>query len=158
MRFKFLVLSLLLISTSLFSQEKLGSVNTAWKLFGSDKLTMYVIDDPIVKGISCYYMAPEKGGISGAIGLAEESSDVSISCRQVDKVSFLSKFENNTNMMQKSRSVFFKKLQIVRSCDQKRNVMTYLVYTDKLIDGSPKNSISVVPLTDAGVNCKDYVS
>jgi len=126
-----------------------------------DKLATYGIDDPEIEGVACHYTVPEKGGIAGGLGLAEELSDISLACRQVGPVKFKSKFEQGEVMFRQSRSVLFKRMQIVRGCDTKRNVLVYLVYSDKLIDGSPKNSTSTVPIMPWGAaeppKCADWV-
>ncbi|MBA4788197.1 MAG: CreA family protein [Rhizobiales bacterium] len=127
--------------------------STVWKfLTPDDKLAVYGIDDPVVNGVACHYTIPEKGGVSGMIGVAEEVSDISLACRQVGPISFKEKFEQGDVVFRQSRSFFFKKMQIVRGCDTKRNVLVYLVYSDKLIDGSPKNSTSTVPIMPWGAN------
>ena len=104
---------------------------------------------------------PERGGIKGMVGLAEQTSDVSLACRQVGPVKFKRKIEQGDEMFRERRSLFFKKMQIVRGCDAKRNVLVYMVYTDKLIEGSPKNSTSSVPLmpwgTEPPPRCADFV-
>lgn len=115
-----------------------------------DKLATYAIDDPDIEGVACHYTIPEKGGVSGGLGLAEEVSDISLACRQVGPVKFKNKTEQGDVMFRQSRSVLFKRMQIVRGCDAKRNVLVYLVYSDKLIDGSPKNSTSSVPIMPWG--------
>ena len=112
----------------------------------NDKLATYAIDDPAVEGVACYYTVPEKGGLSGAFGLAEQTSDVSLACRQYGTIKFKEKFAQGETVFSERRSVFFKHMQIVRGCDAKRNVLVYMVYTDKLIEGSPKNSTSTVPV------------
>ena len=115
-----------------------------------DKLATYAIDDPDIEGVACHYTVPEKGGVSGGLGRAEEVSDISLACRQVGPVKFKNKTEQGDVMFRQSRSVLFKRMQIVRGCDAKRNVLVYLVYSDKLIDGSPKNSTSTVPIMPWG--------
>lgn len=126
-----------------------------------DKLATYAIDDPEIEGVACHYTVPEKGGVAGGLGLAEEVSDVSLACRQVGPVKFKAKFEQGDVMFRQSRSLLFKRMQIVRGCDEKRNVLVYLVYSDKLIDGSPKNSTSTVPIMPWGMadapRCKDWL-
>lgn len=126
-----------------------------------DKLATYAIDDPEVEGVACHYTVPERGGVAGGLGLAEEVSDVSLACRQVGPIRFKAKFEQGDVMFRQSRSLLFKRMQIVRGCDEKRNVLVYLVYSDKLIDGSPKNSTSTVPLMPWGSGepprCKDWL-
>lgn len=116
----------------------------------NDKLATYALDDPQVEGVACHFTVPEKGGFKGWLGLAEEVSDVSLACRQVGPIKFRSKFEQGEDMFRQRRSLFFKKLQIVRGCDTRRNVLVYMVYSDKLIDGSPKNSTSTVPIMPWG--------
>ncbi|CTQ54220.1 CreA protein [Roseibium album] len=136
--------------------------STVWNLLTPDhKLATYAIDDPIVDGVACHFTVPEKGGVSGWLGVAEEVSDVSLACRQVGPVSIKENFEQGEEMFRQRRSLVFKKMQIVRGCDTKRNVLVYLVYSDKLIEGSPKNSTSTVPLMPWGdqepPKCGDYL-
>ena len=137
--------------------------STVWKfLTPDDKLAVYGIDDPLVEGVACHYTTPEKGGMSGMLGVAEEVSDISLACRQVGPILFKGKFDQGDVVFREGRSFFFKKMQIVRGCDTKRNVLVYLVYSDKLIDGSPKNSTSTVPIMPWGANgevprCSDFV-
>jgi len=128
----------------------------------NDKLATYGIDDPVVEGVACHYTVPERGGISGTLGFAEQTSDVSLACRQYGPVTFKQKFEQGDVVFTERRSIIFKKMQIVRGCDAKRNVLVYMVYTDKLIDGSPKNSTSTVPIQPWGGNaeaqkCADWL-
>ncbi|MGL5116909.1 MAG: CreA family protein [Beijerinckiaceae bacterium] len=137
--------------------------STVFKLLSpDDKLAVYAIDDPAVDGVACHFTAPEKGGWSGALGLAEQVSDVSLACRQVGPVKFKEKFEQGSVAFRQSRSLFFKRMQIVRGCDIKRNVLIYMVYSDKLIEGSPKNSTSTVPIMPWGANeaprCAEWIS
>lgn len=128
----------------------------------NDKLATYAIDDPIVEGVACYFTVPEKGGISGALGFAEQTSDISLACRQYNAIKIKEKFEQGEVVFSERRSFFFKKMQIIRGCDAKRNVLVYMVYSDKLIDGSPKNSTSSVPIQPWGADgaapkCADWV-
>jgi len=128
----------------------------------NDKLATYGLDDPEVDGVACHFTVPEKGGISGWLGLAEEVSDISLACRQTGPIHFKAKFEQGEDVFRKRRSLFFKKMQIVRGCDAKRNVLVYMVYSDRLIEGSPKNSTSSVPIMPWGANaevqrCGDYL-
>jgi CreA protein len=128
----------------------------------NDKLATYGIDDPEVEGVACHFTIPERGGLTGWIGVAEEVSDISLACRQVGPIHFKKKFAQGEDMFRQRRSLFFKKMQIVRGCDVKRNVLVYMVYSDKLIEGSPKNSTSSVPVmpwgTDGQVEkCADWI-
>lgn len=127
----------------------------------NDKLATYAIDDPEVAGVACHFTVPERGGVKGWLGVAEEVSDISLACRQVGPIQFKAKFEQGSDVFRKRRSLFFKKMQIVRGCDVKRNVLVYVVYSDRLIEGSPKNSTSTVPImpwgADAPARCADWV-
>ena len=137
--------------------------STTFKLLTpNDKLAVYGIDDPLVEGIACHYTTPEKGGLAGVFGLAEQTSDISLACRQYGPIKFSGKFEQGEVVFTERRSIFFKKMQIVRGCDVKRNILVYMTYTDKLIDGSPKNSTSSVPIAPWGgqgevPKCADFV-
>ncbi|WP_035713536.1 CreA family protein [Azorhizobium doebereinerae] len=160
-----LALSLAVTCADAASQEPdpIFKKSTVWKFMTpDDKLAVYGIDDPVVAGVACHYTVPEKGGVKGMVGIAEEVSDISLACRQVGPISFKEKFEQGDVVFRQSRSLFFKKMQIVRGCDAKRNVLVYLVYSDKLIEGSPKNSTSTVPIMPWGASgevprCADFV-
>jgi CreA protein len=127
----------------------------------NDKLATYGIDDPLVDGVACHYTVPEKGGVAGALGVAEEVSDISLACRQIGPVRFKGKFEQGDVVFRERRSFLFKKMQIVRGCDAKRNVLVYMVYSDRLIEGSPKNSTSTVPIMPWGTSdvpkCAEWI-
>jgi CreA protein len=130
----------------------------------NDKLATYGLDDPNVDGVACHFTVPEKGGYKGWIGVAEQVSDISLACRQIGPIKFKQKFEQGEDVFRQRRSLFFKKMQIVRGCDAKRNVLVYMVYSDRIIEGSPKNSTSSVPImpwgaADAAIQkCGDWVS
>jgi CreA protein len=116
----------------------------------NDKLATYAIDDPEVDGVACHFTVPERGGVKGWLGIAEEVSDISLACRQIGPIHFKTKLAQGEEMFRRRRSILFKKMQIVRGCDAKRNVLVYVVYSDKLIEGSPKNSTSSVPIMPWG--------
>lgn len=135
--------------------------STTFKLLTpNDKLAVYAIDDPEVEGVACHFTVPERGGVGGMLGVAEETSDISLACRQIGPIRFKEKLEQGDEMFRQRRSLWFKKMQIVRGCDKTRNVLVYLVYSDKLVDGSPKNSTSTVPImpwgTEPPPRCADY--
>ncbi len=142
--------------------EMIFKKRTVFRLLSPDAyIRVYAIDDPLVEGVACHFAAPEIGGWKGWAGLAEERSDVSLACRQIGPIRFREKFEQGDDMYRERRSLFFKKLHIVRGCDPKRNVLVYLTYTDKLIEGSPKNSVSTVPIMPWGnepaPRCADFL-
>jgi CreA protein len=127
--------------------ETIGSVDTVFKLIGPDhKIVVEVFDDPKVSGVSCYLSRAKTGGIKGAIGLAEDKADSSVACRQVGALTFNGKVPRQEDVFSERSSIFFKHTRVVRMVDPKRNALVYLVYSDKLIEGSPKNSVTAVPV------------
>lgn len=141
--------ALALFSATAMSQEVVGSVSTTFKLLGAnDKIVIEAFDDPKVDNVTCFLSNAQTGGIAGSLGIAEDPSDASIACRAVGNGSarINQSFKNGEDVFTQSRSPLFKRLHITRFYDQKRNAVIYLTYSDKLIDGSPKNSISAVAL------------
>lgn len=136
--------------TNITQAEEIGSVNTKFKVFGSDKIVIDAFDDPKVQGVTCYVSRAQTGGISGALGLEEDTSDASIACRQIGPIKVLEPLEESEEVFSERRSIIFKKLQVVRFVDQHRNALIYLTYSDRLIDGSPKNSITAVAPREGG--------
>lgn len=144
---KALCLSLLLSITLNLNAEEIGRVDTAFKLLGANhSIVVEAFDDPKVKGVSCHLSRAKTGGIKGTLGLAEDTSDASIACRQVGPISFTDKLKQGEQVFTKRTSLIFKSMQVVRFYDAKRNTLVYLVYSDRIIEGSPKNSISTVPI------------
>jgi len=137
--------------------------STVFKLLSpNDKLATYGLDDPDVEGVACHFTVPERGGYKGWLGIAEEVSDISLSCRQIGPIRFKAKFSQGEDMFRQRRSLFFKKMQIVRGCDARRNVLVYMVYSDRLIEGSPQNSTSSIPIMPWGAGdtiqkCGDFL-
>ena len=135
--------------------EKIGSVDTVFKMFGPDhKIVVEAFDDPDITNVTCYISRAKTGGIKGGLGLAEDTSDAAISCQQVGPIELSDKIKNGKSqgevVFQKRTSLVFKKLQVVRFYDSKRNALVYLTYSDKVVDGSPKNAISAVPIMPWG--------
>lgn len=127
--------------------ETVGDVSTTFKLLSpNDKIVVDVFDDPVVGGVSCYLSHAKTGGYKGALGLAEDTSDASVACRQVGPIVFKDKIERLDEVFNARSSFLFKHVRVVRMVDSKRNTLVYLVYSDKLIDGSPKNSVTAVPV------------
>ena len=137
------------------SAQQIGEVDTAFKLIGPDhKIVVEAFDDPKVAGITCYVSRSKAGGLTGALGLATEKSESSIACRQVGPISSTVPIPRSEEVFSESRSILFKKMRIVRMVDPARQVLLYLTYTDKLIDGSPKNSLTAVSLNGARLQFK----
>jgi CreA protein len=129
------------------SAETVGEVSTTFKLLSpNDKVVVDVFDDPAVNGVACYLSHAKTGGYKGALGLAEDTSDAAVACRQVGPISFKGKIDQQDEVFNARASFLFKHVRVVRMVDIKRNTLIYLVYSDKLIDGSPKNSVTAVPV------------
>lgn len=130
---------------------EVGEVATGFRWLGpNDRIVIDVFDDPKVEGVACHIARPERGGVKGALGVAEEVSDVSISCRQVAPIVVKEPIKDGERVFDERRSLIFKTLQVVRFFDPKRNVLVYVAYSDKVITGSPQNSLSSVPLAPWG--------
>ncbi|MDR7379434.1 CreA protein [Rhodoferax ferrireducens] len=130
--------------------EQIGAVDTAFQWIGPDhKIVVEAYDDPEVQGVTCFVSRAKTGGLKGAFGLAEDKAEASIACRQVGPISFTKPLPLNDEVFNERLSILFKKLRIVRMVDKKRNALVYLTYSDKLIDGSPQNAVTAVPVDRA---------
>jgi CreA protein len=128
--------------------EQVGEVSTVFRFLGkNDRIVIEAYDDPKVQGVTCFVSRARTGGISGTIGLAEDTSDASIACRQVtEPLHFTEKLPRQEDVFSERLSILFKRLHIVRVVDPARNTLVYLTYSDKLIEGSPKNGVTAVPV------------
>ena len=163
-KIRIFIASLLVATLGLsITAEEIGKVDTRFRfLTPDDTVRIEVFDDPSISGIACYLSRAKTGGIKGAVGVAEDTSDASLDCRQTGPVRFDKKLRNGDEVFSERRSLIFKELQVVRYCDSERNTLVYLVYSDRVIQGSPKNSVSAVPIMPLGTDvevaqCKDYI-
>jgi CreA protein len=125
--------------------ETVGEVDTVFKLIGPDhKIVVDAWDDPKVGGVTCYVSRAKTGGLKGAVGLAEDKAEASIACRQIGPISFSKPLPDQEEVFSERQSFLFKKLRVVRMVDKKRNTLVYLTYSDRVIEGSPKNSVTAV--------------
>jgi len=139
----------LAVAANLSLAEEIGSVDTAFKLIGPDhKVVVEAFDDPSVQGIACYVSMAKTGGLKGAFGFAKDPSRYSIACRQVGPLHFSKPLPRQEEVFKESASFIFKHVRVVRIVDKKRNALAYLTYSDKLIEGSPDNAITAVPVMD----------
>ena len=130
--------------------EQVGQVDTAFQLIGPDhKIVVDAHDDPKVSGVTCYVSHAKTGGIKGALGLAEDKSAASIACRQVGPIAFSHPLPAQEEIFSERTSLIFKHLRVVRIVDKARNTLVYLTYSDRLIDGSPQNSVTAVAVDRA---------
>lgn len=140
-------LVLLLVVAGVARAEPIGAVDTAFKLIGPDhKVVVDAHDDPKVQGVTCYVSRAKTGGIKGAIGIAEDKAEASIACRQVGPITIGQPLPRQEEVFNERISLVFKRLRIVRLVDPARNTLVYLTYSDRLIDGSPQNSVTAVPV------------
>lgn len=140
----------LLAGAASAAPDKIGTVDTAFKLLGRDHdIIVEAYDDPAVAGITCYVSRARTGGIKGSLGLAEDRSEASIACRQTGPVSFPAPLRKQEEVFSERLSILFKRLRVVRMVDPARNTLVYLTYSEKLVDGSPQNSVTAVPVDRA---------
>jgi len=147
-------LSLILLATMACActnaAEPIGEVDTVFKLIGPDhKVVVEAYDDPGVQGVTCYVSRAKTGGIKGGLGLAEDKAEASIACRQTGPISFPKPLRQQDEMFSERISLVFKKLRVVRMVDKTRNTLVYLTYSDRVIEGSPQNSVTAVPVDRA---------
>lgn len=142
------LVALFLIMGGAAQAEPVGCVSTTFRMLGlaNDKVCVDSFKDPKVDGVVCHVSRAQTGGVSGAVGLAEDTADASLACRQVGPITLSDKLKDGEDVFKESRSWLFKKLQVVRFYDKPNNTLVYLSYSDKIIEGSPKNAISTVPI------------
>jgi CreA protein len=137
----------LALCTSAACAQAIGEVDTVFQLFGPDhKIVVEAFDDPGVNGVTCYVSRAKTGGIKGGLGLAEDKSEASIACRQTGPISFPKPLRRQDEMFSERLSLVFKRLRVVRMVDAPRNTLVYLTYSDRVIEGSPQNSVTAVPV------------
>jgi len=130
----------------LAAAELIGEVDTAFRWLGKDdRVVVEAFDDPKVQGVTCFVSRARTGGVKGTVGLAEDTADASIACRQIgETIAFIGKLPIQEDVFTQRASILFKRIHVVRIVDRKRNALVYLTYSDKLIDGSPKNALTAV--------------
>ena len=147
---KKLIALLLLPLGSLVQAEPVGEVDTVFKFIGPDhKIVVDAHDDPKVGGVTCYVSRAKTGGIKGALGVAEDKSEASIDCKQIGPITFTRPLPVQEDMFTERISLVFKKIRVVRMVDKTRNTLVYLTYSDRVIEGSPQNSVTAVPVDRA---------
>jgi CreA protein len=139
--------ALLAAVASVAQAEDIGCTSTTFRVFGAnDKICVYAFDDARVPGVACHISQARTGGISGSLGLAEDPSRFSIACRQVGPIALPDKLPKEESVFSESTSIFFKNTEVVRLYDRKRNTLVYVAVSRKVIEGSPMNAISTVPI------------
>jgi CreA protein len=144
---RLLLLPLLVAAATFARAESVGAVDTVFKFIGPDhKIVVDAYDDPGVAGVTCYVSRAKTGGIKGGLGLAEDKAEASIACRQTGPISFAKPLKQQEEMFSERISLVFKRLRVVRMVDKARNTLVYLTYSDRVIEGSPQNSVTAVPV------------
>ena len=142
---KRLIPLLLLPLAALVEADSIGEVDTVFKLIGPDhKIVVDAHDDPKVSGVTCYVSRAKTGGIKGALGVAEDKSEASIDCQKVGPIAFTAPIAPQEEIFTERISLVFKKIRVVRMVDRARNTLVYLTYSDRLIEGSPQNSVTAI--------------
>ncbi|ARU06758.1 hypothetical protein CCO03_09370 [Comamonas serinivorans] len=127
--------------------ETIGSVDTVFKVIGPDhKIVVDAYDDPLVQGVTCYVSRAKTGGIKGGLGLAEDRSEASLSCHATGPIAFKAPIKPQDEVFSERISLLFKRLRVVRMVDSQRNTLVYMTYADRVIEGSPQNSVTAVPV------------
>jgi CreA protein len=147
---RLLATALALATATALHAEEIGSVDTVFKFIGPDhKIVVEAFDDPGVTGVTCFISRAKTGGLKGAFGLAEDKSEASIACRQVGPIAIAKPIKEQEEIFSERTSLIFKRQRIVRMVDPKRNTLVYLTYSDRVIEGSPQNSVTAVPVDRA---------
>ncbi len=142
-----LLLVLFTVAAAVAHADEVGCTSTTFRVFGAnDKICVYAFDDPRIAGVACHISQARTGGVKGSLGLAEDPSRFSIACRQVGPITLPDKVPKEESVFSESTSVFFKNTKVVRIYDSKRNTLVYVAISRKVIEGSPMNAISTVPI------------
>jgi len=142
-----IVLALLALFASAADAEDVGCTSTTFRIFGAnDKVCVQAFDDPRIPGVSCHVSQAKAGGVKGSFGVAEDPSRFSIACRQTGPIVLPDKLPKEENVFSESTSILFKNTKVIRMYDAKRNTLVYVAISRKIIEGSPMNAISTVPV------------
>lgn len=130
---------------------EIGCLDTTFKLLSpNDSVCVSAFEDPKVRGVTCHISQARKGGWGSVVGLAEDPSRFSIACRQTGPISLPEKLPKQENVFSEKTSIFFKNTKVIRMFDKQHNTLIYLAVSKKLVEGSPQNSISTVPIMPWG--------
>ncbi|MGH6980051.1 MAG: CreA family protein [Stellaceae bacterium] len=128
---------------------RIGSVSTTFRFFGpNDNVALDRFDDDAVDGVACYLARARKGGIPGAVGTAEDPSEISLSCARTGPIKpkdgkTLADL-NGKRVFSERASILFKTVEVRRFYDPERNTLCYVAISTKIINGSPTNAVGCV--------------
>ena len=144
---KRLLAAVALLATLPAHADDVGCTSTTFRIFGAnDKVCVQAFDDPDVPGVSCYVSQARTGGVKGSLGVAEDPSRFAVSCRQTGPIVLPAKLPQEANVFSDSTSLVWKNTKVIRMFDDKRNTLVYVAISRKVIDGSPMNAVSAVPV------------
>ncbi|MDO8891976.1 MAG: CreA family protein [Sulfurimicrobium sp.] len=141
----------LLLASIPANADNVGCVTTSWKLIGANhKVCVEAFHDPRVTGVTCHVSQARTGGVSGALGLAQDPSQFSLACRQTGPIALPAKMPREETVFTEDTSILFKETRIIRMWDEANRTLVYVAISRKLIEGAPANSISTVPVMPWG--------
>ena len=144
---KLMLMSALLLVSAGSAAEDIGCTSTTFRLFGAnDKVCVYAFDDPRIPGVSCHVSQARTGGVKGSLGVAEDPSRFAIACRQTGPIAIPEKLPKEENVFSDNTSILFKETKVIRMFDSKRSTLVYVAISRRVIEGSPMNSLSTVPV------------
>lgn len=136
-----------LLAASFAHAEDIGCTSTTFRILGpNDKVCVMAFDDPKIAGVSCHISQTRTGGVKGGLGVAEDPSRFAIACRQTGPIVLPEKLPKDESVFSESTSLIFKNTKVIRMFDAKRNALVYVAISKRLIEGSPMNSLSTVPI------------
>ena len=139
--------TIFLLTASLAHAEDIGCTSTTFRILGpNDKICVMAFDDPKIAGVSCHISQARTGGVKGGLGVAEDPSRFAIACRQTGPIVLPEKLPKDESVFSESTSLIFKNTKVIRMFDAKRNALVYVAISKRLIEGSPMNSLSTVPI------------
>jgi len=146
-----LIFGVLVVGINPAWTDDIGCLDTTFKLLSpNDSVCVSAFEDTRVPGVTCHISQARKGGWGSVVGLAEDPSRFSIACRQTGPITLPDKLPSQENVFSEKTSIFFKNTKVIRMFDNKHNTLVYLAISKKLIEGSPQNSISTVPIMPWG--------
>lgn len=135
--------------------KEIGTISSGFKLIGPNHgIKVVRVVDPLIPEIACYISFAQQGGIAGAlrnltgVSIASERNEMSVACRKMvdGPVIIPAAAKVQRNVFAQHSGGFFRSLNVAGMYDPEGNTMVYVVMADTVVDGSPKNSVTAVPL------------
>jgi len=147
-KYLYAAILILFASAGICRADDIGCISTTFNLLSpNDKVCVSDFEDQRVSGVACHISQARKGGWGQPFGLNEDPSNFSVACRQVGPIDVdIAKLPESEEAFSEKTSIFFKKTRIYRMTDKKHNTLVYVAISSKIINGSPANAISTVPI------------